>query len=311
MLRDENDVPSISDLLRDCQYGNTSFHLTQPRDNCEWLCNMNLPSPNSTNSRIKKQKEEGYDEDSNDSPVSIQEQPSTSLFKETRRRPWPWLKPSAVSGYNRFLLDFIAFARTHGINNIHMRLCVLDVKVSCMTRQEEVYLLQRVDKSDLDGAPLAIRRLYRKLAVRKKKREYGLSLLDLDSFGYKMGASTRPSKDNDRVLDRFFGDEQECIFEQRLQGYNEPTSVHSPYTNRLLKPFIRRDTCCQPLWLRIMDELCAKANKNDPKWRPTPKSPIDYSYIRPQHIPAINSLCSQFFWPGIDCKYIILDRYTQ
>lgn len=173
-----------------------------------------------------------------------------------------------------------------------------------MTRQEEVYLLQRVNRTDLNRTTHANKRLYRKLAVRKIKREYGLSLLDIDCFGSKSGPLAKPLKNNDRVLDRFFSDDSGCIFEQRLQGYNEPTSVHSPYTNRLLKPFIRQDICCQPLWLKIMEELCVKANKNNPNWKPSPRGSIDYSYIRPQHIPAINSLCNQFFWPGIDRKYI-------
>lgn len=171
-----------------------------------------------------------------------------------------------------------------------------------MTYQEELYLLQRINKTDLSEAPPAVKRLYRKLAVRKIKREYQLPLLDIDRFGSKQGTSATLSKDNGRVLDRYFNDDLGCIFEQRLQGYNEPTSVHSPYTNRLLKPFIRRDTSCQPLWLKIMEELCAKTNRNNPQWKPPLRAPIDYSYIRPQHIPAINSLCRQFFWPDIDCK---------
>lgn len=172
-----------------------------------------------------------------------------------------------------------------------------------MTRQEEAYFLQRINKTDLDKAPSAVRRLYRKLAVRQTKREYGLPLLDVDSLGSKVGVSAKPSRDRERVLDRFFSDDLECVFEQRLQGYTEPTSVHSPFTNRLLKPFIRRDTCCQPLWLRVTEELCARTNRDNPKWQPSPRAPIDYSYIRPQHISAINSLCNQFFWPGIDREY--------
>ena len=28
--------------------------------------------------------------------------------------------------------------------------------------------------------------------------------------------------------------------------------------------------------------------------------PIDYSYVRLQHIAAVNALCHEFFWPGID-----------
>lgn len=184
-------------------------------------------------------------------------------------------------------------------------MCITEKKVSRMTRQEEAYLLQRVSKTDLDKASPAVRRLYRKLAVRRMKREYRLALLDVDhTLGSKSeaAAAAEPSKNNDRVLDRFFSDDLGCRFEQRLQGYGEPTSVHSPYTNRLLKPFIRRETC-QPLWLRIMEELCAKVNRDDSQWEASPRASIDYSYVRPQHVPAINSLCRQFFWPGIDCKW--------
>ncbi|CAL1689740.1 unnamed protein product [Lasius platythorax] len=270
MLHDENEVPSISDLIRDCQYEN-NFHLAQLMDNCDWLYNTSSLSPKYIGDEIKTIEEDEYDEDSNDSPVSIREQPPVSLFKQEKRRQRPWSK---------------SFVATND-------------KIPRMTYQEEVYLLQRINKTDISRAPLAVKRLYRKLAVRKIKREYQLPLLDVDRFGSKSGTSAI-SKDNGRVLDRFFNDDLGCVFEQRLQGYNKPTSVHSPYTNRLLKPFIRRDTSCQPLWLRIMDELRAKANRNNPQWKPPLRASIDYSYIRPQHIPAINSLCSQFFWPDID-----------
>lgn len=172
-----------------------------------------------------------------------------------------------------------------------------------MSDQEEAYILQKVDKRHLEVAPPAIRRLYRKLAVRKLKREHGLAIFDLDSFGCKQDTSQRNRKGNSRVLDRFVNDNLGGVYEQRLQGYNEPTAVHSPYTNRILKPFIRRDTSCRPQWLKLMQELEAKVNIKNPEWKPQALAPIDYSYVRPQHIPAINSLCSQFFWPGIDCEY--------
>lgn len=182
-----------------------------------------------------------------------------------------------------------------------LKFCFTEEKVPRMTHQEETYLLQQVNKSALTSAPPEIRRFYRKLTVRKLKREYGLPVLDIDSFGFKTEIPDKPLKESGRVLDRFFGDDIGS-FEQRLQGYNEPTSVHSPYTNRLLKPFIRRDTSCRPLWIQVMEELRIKANKLNSNWKLPPTAPIDYSYVRPQHIPAINSLCSQFFWPGIDCK---------
>jgi hypothetical protein len=61
-----------------------------------------------------------------------------------------------------------------------------------------------------------------------------------------------------------------------------------------------------PLWLRLLGEVQAKANRNVLHWHPPARHPIDYSYVRPQHISSINSLCQEFFYPGIDCKYICI-----
>lgn len=174
-----------------------------------------------------------------------------------------------------------------------------------MSEREEEYLLQKIEqyKHLLDGAPPSVKRLYRKLAVRKLKRQYGLPILNIDTFGKDLEfKALQVKKKGNIVLDRFISEDVSIFFEQRLQGHCDPTSVHSPYTNRLLKPFIRRDTTSKPLWLRVTNELLAKVNKKNPEWNPQTNEPIDYSYIRPQHIPAINSLCSQFFWPGVDCK---------
>ncbi|XP_043255235.1 cysteine-rich protein 2-binding protein [Colletes gigas] len=311
ILNEQSDTPSLSDLIRDCQYQTNNFHFSQLLDDftSDWTSNTDAASEAITNinsDQIKEEEDEEeddddeedqYEEDSSDSLSSVQEQPPSSLFNVTKRRPWPWQRNNIVGKY-------ICFTRL--LHNLCLyynlqKFCFTEEKVPRMTHQEEAYLLQQVNKSALNSAPPEIRRFYRKLTVRKLKREYGLPVLDIDHFGFKTEIPDRPLKEFGRVLDRFFGDDLSS-FEQRLQGYNEPTSVHSPYTNRLLKPFIRRDTSCRPLWLRVMDELLIKANKLNPKWISPPIAPIDYSYIRPQHIPAINSLCSQFFWPGIDCK---------
>lgn len=99
MSRNDTDLPSISDLIRDCQYESNNFHLAQLMDNCDWLCNTSaLWSSNYSGDEIKRIKEEEYDEDSNDSPVSIQE-PPVSWFKEAKRRQRPWLKSFVNSNY--------------------------------------------------------------------------------------------------------------------------------------------------------------------------------------------------------------------
>lgn len=103
MLNDE--VPSISDLIRDCQYEN-NFHLGQLMDNCDWLYNTSSSSPQYTGDEVKTIEEGGYDEDSNDSPVSIREKPPISLFKEAKHRQRPWSKSFAAPS-NYFLSNCI------------------------------------------------------------------------------------------------------------------------------------------------------------------------------------------------------------
>lgn len=38
---------------------------------------------------------------------------------------------------------------------------------------------------------------------------------------------------------------------------------------------------------------------------------IDYSYVRAKHIKSVNILARQFFWPGIDCKTLLVHLTKQ
>lgn len=89
----------------------------------------------------------------------------------------------------------------------------------------------------------------------------------------------------------------------KLTGGIRKEQILSPYSALYLKPYIRRDTETTPLWLQLMAELQLVANQKNRNYELPPRAPIDYSYVQPEHIPAINSLCNQFFWPGIDRKY--------
>lgn len=93
---------------------------------------------------------------------------------------------------------------------------------------------------------------------------------------------------------------------EKLLGKVREELILSPYSNVYLKPYIRRDASTNTNWLQLMAEILAKAHENDDNWTLPPRYPIDYTYVQPEHIPAINSLCSQFFWPGIDCEYYLL-----
>ncbi|KYB26599.1 Cysteine-rich protein 2-binding protein-like Protein [Tribolium castaneum] len=86
----------------------------------------------------------------------------------------------------------------------------------------------------------------------------------------------------------------------RLMGGIRKELILSPYSSIYLKPYIRRDTETYPSWLRLMAEIQMKANEKTQNYVLPPRAPIDYTYVQPEHIPAINSLCNNFFWPGID-----------
>ena len=282
------ETPSLADIIRDFQ----NQHYQPEQYNRFESLNDFTPKELKNLSEIVEEddyvicdveqndRNEQFQEDSCDSHSSVQEQVTPSLFTISKSRQWPWEKS-----------------------------CNTGEKRPRISEREEAYLLQKINKRQLDSAPPSVRRLYRKLFVRKLKREYSLRVFDVDQFGINSDVSSKVQKKGNRVLDRFVSDSKAGIFEQRLQGHIEPISVHSPYTNRLLKPFIRRDTSSRPLWLKLMDELCAKVNKNNSNWKPPSRAPIDYSYIRPQHLPALNSLCNQFFWPGIDCKFSVHTLY--
>lgn len=70
---------------------------------------------------------------------------------------------------------------------------------------------------------------------------------------------------------------------------------------RTLKPYIRRDYESRPLKLKILDEIRKKCSDPEVKSRAT--KPIDYVYVQPHHIPAINAICKEFFWNGVDSKW--------
>lgn len=65
-----------------------------------------------------------------------------------------------------------------------------------------------------------------------------------------------------------------------------------------LSLFFRRDYESRPVKLRLLEEIRAHPHKKDPEWVPKPTAPIDYCYVRPNHIPSVNAMCHDSFWPG-------------
>ncbi len=60
----------------------------------------------------------------------------------------------------------------------------------------------------------------------------------------------------------------------------------------------RRDYESRPMKLRLLSEIRAYPHRKDPNWVAEPDAPIDFCYVRPNHIPSVNSMCQDIFWPG-------------
>lgn len=164
-----------------------------------------------------------------------------------------------------------------------------------MSIQEEEYYLDKMEKYKnlLNEAPLEVQQLYRRLVVRKQRRELGLSILNIDLL-LKNKTTTHQTKSK-----KFYCSQNSNI---RLAGCCLVTdAVYSSHTRRLLPHYIKRhefEYSESPLWFKVMTDLLSKVNRNNSELKPVPDhAVIDYCYIKPQHLPAVNRLCSEFFWP--------------
>uniref|UniRef100_A0A6B2LFG1 N-acetyltransferase domain-containing protein n=1 Tax=Arcella intermedia TaxID=1963864 RepID=A0A6B2LFG1_9EUKA len=96
-------------------------------------------------------------------------------------------------------------------------------------------------------------------------------------------------------------------FKETLLG-REPNTmmIRSPYSNRLLKPFIWRDYETRIQKALVMHQLLLYCNRKNQRYKCPPMKPIDYCYIQPEHIRQVNHLLCDTFWPGIDISDSLL-----
>merc|ERR1712130_20860 len=113
---------------------------------------------------------------------------------------------------------------------------------------------------------------------------------------YKPGSScdSQTEAENEvQVLDRFqyrrSYDAHPCG-SLVVEGSTTDWSV-SPFSGARLSPFIRRDTETLPPGLAALRKLEKFATR---------LHPIDFCYLQPQLLPAVNCLAEKLFWPGID-----------
>ncbi|CAL1544994.1 unnamed protein product [Lymnaea stagnalis] len=194
---------------------------------------------------------------------------------------------------------------------------------------EEGELLQKLNiLASKETLRTDLAQLRRKLICNQTNREFGLPVFDLEvqmnqlenmesstlsknhkTFFPKLKSSEiKETRDLDRFMmhvnDKKAESRNYTSFRQRLVGMedHELKPVVSPYTTRVLLPFIWRNCNPQlrPVKMKLLQEIIAYPHRKDSSWTAPSPPPIDYCYVRPEHIPSVNALCREFFWPGID-----------
>ncbi len=83
------------------------------------------------------------------------------------------------------------------------------------------------------------------------------------------------------------------------QGSNSGP-ITSPYTARVLKPYILSTTELKPHKVRLLEEVVGHFRRKDGSTACVPeytRRPVDLCYLQEHHLRAVNALVSQFFWP--------------
>jgi len=76
--------------------------------------------------------------------------------------------------------------------------------------------------------------------------------------------------------------------------------IYSPYTNRKIKPYIRRDVESIPKKFLLLEELFNKYKSKFDSPIPVERAPIDYCYLQPKYLYQVNQMLCDNFWRGID-----------
>lgn len=223
-------------------------------------------------------------------------------------------------------------------------------KFVCMTVRQETILLQHLDKFPVGLANNSkARRLAQKLRIRAMKRSKGKPLFDLDKTVIKnmeerlrnfKGQTSEKVDDNEEMIMQEVSDKdtahnsQSCVLDRLLSKQNNSMlcsalpssnsrfvdyiqgqsysmkSIVSPFTSRVLKPFIWRDHHCSPVKVKLLEELIQYHNQRlqekPEKYESMSidssylRQPIQYCYLQEHHVPVVNSLIQEHFWPGVD-----------
>lgn len=166
------------------------------------------------------------------------------------------------------------------------------------------YIFQLESICNIDIPP-TLRRFYNKLRIRKIKRHNLNGIFNLDNLENNICNNYQKYS---CILDKFIHltehsiNKSETTFHSRLIRSADHELFESPYTSRILHPFIYRSFECFPSWVKVLCEIQKSKNIHAVPVRST----IDFCYIRPYHIAGVNGLLQRMFWPGIDMSECLM-----
>ncbi|KAH8262166.1 hypothetical protein KR038_005989, partial [Drosophila bunnanda] len=235
--------------------------------------------------------EEEMEDDTGDPmQASIQGAPiepcKPSGFKRQPRRNWPWLQEAQDSDDLPSPSGNLELMSVYEEQKLYQRL-------------HRIFSLEQECQITV---PAYVRRLYRKLSLRKWKREHNRPIFNLDDHIDPLARARLKMQGHQQaqILDRYqllahSRQDARSSFHARLAGCTQYELFESPYSQRVLHPFIFRSETMAPPWLKLMCELQHRVSGSHPT-----RATIDFCFVRPQHIPAVNALLQNSFWPNID-----------
>lgn len=102
------------------------------------------------------------------------------------------------------------------------------------------------------------------------------------------------------VLSRSLAHSPTSLLQHLAGGGTTCDTITSPYTARVLKPYILSTSELRPKKAQLLEEIVdhyVRKNGPDADVPEYSRKPVDLCYLQEHHLRAVNVLISQFFWP--------------
>lgn len=169
-------------------------------------------------------------EEKSEEPAEV-EPCEKSWFTKTPKRRYPWLEDSKIEEKPNIVM------------------------IKENQEEELFYKLKRIidleDELEITIPP-KIRRFYRKLNLRRYKRKHGKTILDVDKCCSTNVDNKTTVNEMNSILDRYhFLSTNKRYINARIVGSSQVECFKSPFTCRVLQPFIYRSSTLFAPWIKV------------------------------------------------------------